>query len=98
MSVPVVLRRIARREFDEAADRYEAQRPGLGARFVDAVNEVLSQVADNPERYAEVLDGVKEGLVRGFPFAVYYRPEETQIVVLAVFHSSRDPAIWQART
>jgi plasmid stabilization system protein ParE len=28
---------------------------------------------------------------------VYFRAEQHRIVVLAVFHGNRDPAIWQTR-
>lgn len=98
MSLPLTFRRQAHREFDEAGDWYEQRRVGLGARFVAAVERVLDQAAVNPGRYAEVLEGVREGLVQGFPYCVYFREEGEQIVVLAVFHASRDPAIWQSRT
>jgi toxin ParE1/3/4 len=97
MSRPITFRRQARREFDDAADWYEQRRAGLGARFVDAVQRVLDQAAANPQRYPEVFGDVREGVVQGFPFCVYYRAESGQIVVLAVFHTSRDPAVWQSR-
>jgi plasmid stabilization system protein ParE len=97
MSLSLTFRRQARREFDEAANWYEQRRAGLGARFVAAVERVLDQAAVNPGRYAEVLEGVREGLVQEFPYCVYFRKEGEQIVVFAVFHVSRDPAIWQSR-
>ena len=97
MSLPVVFRRMGRREFDEAADWYEQRRPGLGARFTAAVQRVLDEAASNPQRYPEVFGDVREGIVAGFPYCVYYRPEPTQLVVLAVFHAARDPSVWQAR-
>jgi len=97
MSLTVVLRRQARREFDEAADWYEQQRSGLGARFTAAVQQVFDEIAANPQRYAEVHRDVREGLVKGFPYCVYYHEQSAQIVILAVFHTSRDPSVWQAR-
>jgi toxin ParE1/3/4 len=97
MSLSVIFRRQARREFDKAADWYEQRRAGLGVKFVAAVERVLDQAAVNPGRYAKVLEGVREGLVKGFPYCVYFREEGEQIVVLAVFHASRDPAVWQSR-
>jgi hypothetical protein len=33
----------------------------------------------------------------GFPFGVFYVILPEVISVLAVFHTSRDPALWQAR-
>lgn len=97
MSLPVVFRRQARREFDEAADWYEQHRAGLGARFIAAVQNVLDEAAANRQRYAAVFADVREGVVQGFPYCVYYREESGQIIVLAVFHASRDPSIWQSR-
>jgi plasmid stabilization system protein ParE len=97
VTLPIVFRRQARREFDEAADWYERHRAGLGRRFIAAVQHVLEQAAQNPQRYAVVFRDVREGLVRRFPYCVYYRDEGKRIVVLAVFHASRDPSIWQSR-
>jgi plasmid stabilization system protein ParE len=97
MSLPVVFRRAARTEFDEAADWYEQRRAGRGARFTAAVRQVLDRIADQPQLYAEVFQDVREAPVAGYSYGVYYREEAGQLVVLAVFHTSRDPSIWQSR-
>ena len=39
-SLPIVFRRAARIEFDDAADWYEQRRAGLGAKFTAAVQRV----------------------------------------------------------
>src|SRR5438105_3793871 len=44
MSLPLVFRRAARAEFDDAADWYEQHRAGQGAAFVAAVQKVLDQI------------------------------------------------------
>src|ERR1043166_5667262 len=97
MSRTLVLRRVAQREFDAAADWYEQQRMGLGAEFIEEVNRVLADLPVNPEMYAIVHEDLREALVRRFPFAVYYRIEPEQIVVVAIIHTARDPALWQNR-
>jgi plasmid stabilization system protein ParE len=97
VSLPVVFRRAARAEFDDAADWYEARRPGLGAAFTAAVQRVLDRIAAQPDFYAAVWNGVREALVPGFPYCVYYREEPGQVLVLSVFHTARDPSIWQSR-
>lgn len=51
MSLPVVLRREARAEFDEAADEYESHREGLGDDFIAEVEAVLGRIAAAPEMY-----------------------------------------------
>jgi toxin ParE1/3/4 len=97
MSLPVALRRAADAEFAAAAEWYEQQRPGLGADYVDAVQQALDLISSTPLLYSTVESDVREAPVRDFPYCVYYRVEPDRVVVLAVFHTSRDPAIWQAR-
>ncbi|WP_169977700.1 type II toxin-antitoxin system RelE/ParE family toxin [Tautonia rosea] len=97
MNRPVLFRRPARIEFDEAAHWYDARRPGLGARFTAAVQDVLDSASENPDRHPRVFDEVHEALVHGFPYCVYYRNEADLVLVLAVFHTARDPFVWQSR-
>jgi hypothetical protein len=40
---------------------------------------------------------VREALVSGYPYGVYYREEPNQVVILSVFQAARDPSIWQGR-
>jgi plasmid stabilization system protein ParE len=48
--------------------------------------------------YPAIHNDVRRVVANRFPFSVYFRAEERRIVVLAVFHGRRDPAIWQHRT
>lgn len=97
MSLPLVFRSVAQAEFDGAAAWYEEQKPGLGSDFVAEVQEVLNSIADHPERYPMALGDVREALVSRFPYCAYYRAKTDRVVVLAVFHTSRDPSVWQKR-
>ena len=97
MNQAVQLRLVARQEFDEATDWYESRCVGLGERFVAAVQRVFDAAAANPDRYPRVRGEIREGLVLGFPYAVYFRAEPDQIIVLAVFHAAREPRDWQSR-
>ena len=97
MNRPIILRRIARAEFDEAADSYEGRQAGQGAAFTAAVRQVLGDIGSRPELHPEVYEDVREALVARYPFAIYYRPSPTEVTVLAVFHTSRDPTLWQTR-
>lgn len=98
MSLPVVFRPEARTEFDEAADWYEQQQAGLGIDFIACVQEVLDRIATTPEFHGVVYRDVRRAVVRRFPYSVMYRVEPGQVLVIAVFHSRRDPSIWQSRT
>lgn len=57
----------------------------------------MAAIATTPEAFPEIHDDIREAAVSGYPYAVYYRIDPNQITVLAVFHTSRDPSIWQGR-
>lgn len=98
MKRPVVFRRLARIEFDEAADWYEQRRAGLGAIYTEAVQRAFDQIAAQPDFFPRVHLDIREAMVFGFPYCVYYEVKSARIVVLSVFHTSRNPSIWQGRT
>ena len=97
MSLPVILAPETRAEFDDAYDWYEQQRPGLGEVFADRVQQVLDRIATNPRLHQAVLRDVRKAVVARFPYCVYYREEPSCVRVLAIFHTRRDPRIWQSR-
>jgi plasmid stabilization system protein ParE len=98
MPRPVILKADAEAELRGAVAWYNGQRKGLGRRFAQAVRGTLSRLAKAPEAHAKVYGDVRRALVAGFPsYIVYYVLEPAQVTVFSVFHSSRDPRIWQIR-
>ncbi len=97
MSLPLVFRSAAQAEFDDAAVWYESQQPGLGGDFVAEAQQVLGTIAGQPDRYPVVFGDVREAPVSRFPYCLYYRAKLDRVVIIAVFHTSRDPSVWQGR-
>ena len=97
MSLPIVLRAAAQDEADEAARWYEGQRAGLGADFVAELQRVLDVISAQPGRYPVAAGDTREAPLSRFPYCVYYRVGRSRVAVTAVFHTSRDPSIWQSR-
>lgn len=97
MSFPIRLLPEAKAEFDAATDWYEQQRVGLGVDFVARVGDVLNRIAANPQLHARVYGDVRKAVMRQFPYGVLYREDTGEVVVIAIFHTARDPALWQAR-
>lgn len=97
MTLPVSLRRPARAEFLEAAAWYEARRANLGVEFITEIDRCVAVAAEQPLLFGIVHNGIRRVVAERFPYSVYYRAESRRIVVLAVFHASRNPAIWQGR-
>ncbi len=97
MKRELVFRRAARSEYDAAGNWYEERRAGLGGDFTAAVQNVLDRIAVQPDFYADVWSGVREAIVKGFPYCVYFFDEPGRVVILSVFHSARDPDNWHSR-
>lgn len=97
MTLKVVFLRAARAEFDAAALWYDLQQAGLGMQFVSEINRVIDLASNYPERFPVKHVEIRCAQAHRFPYSVFFRPEATRVVVLAVFHARRDPAIWQAR-
>src|SRR5258707_15497783 len=93
--LPIVLRDEAQAEFDAAFDWYDAQRPGLGSEFAAEIQKVFDHISFNPLIHQLVFADIRKSVVRRFPYCVFYRPHQDRVEVIAVFHSSRDPSIWQ---
>jgi toxin ParE1/3/4 len=65
--------------------------------FLARVQRVFDRIAANPQLHAVVFADIRKAVVARFPYCVYYRADATRVEVIAVFHSKRDPSIWQGR-
>ena len=74
---------------------YEGERVGLGAIFAAAVEATVTAILQNPLAYPRVKGDTRRALVRRFPYAVYFRPIDEEIIVLAGMHGRRNPQHWR---
>ena len=87
----------AEQDISEVAVWYDHQRKGLGADFLLSVEAELSSILRNPFHYSEQRLGFRRGILKRFPYAIFYRMEKQQIIAVAVFHFSRKPWAWRKR-
>ncbi len=85
----------AQQELIDAAIWYDDRREGLGDDFVDAVSDQVADICKMPERFPIVHDDVRQAILRRFPFVVYFRLIGERVLVVSIFHASRDPeSLW----
>jgi len=92
----------AAHELEEAADWYEKEAPGTGERLLDAFENALSLLREEPIPLASATGragqlGAKRLLLHRFPFDVVVVEEGGELVVIAVAHHSRRPGYWRSR-
>ena len=88
---------VAQRETRVALAFYSTRDPKLADRFTRKLEKTLEAIHANPHRWAEVEDDIREAIVDGWPFAIYYRLDTDWISVFAIFNTSRDPQEWMNR-
>jgi plasmid stabilization system protein ParE len=97
MTLHIAFHRAASAEFIEATAWYDSKRLGLGLEFIDEIERCISLASIDPLQFVIVKENVRRVVANRFPYSVYFRADKSRIVVLAVFHGSRDPTILEAR-
>lgn len=98
MTYLIVVRRLAERDLEEAEDWYNQQQPGLSAELRGAISALFGRLTDNPRIYPRVHGDVHRAVLRRFPYLVYFLIEGSNVIVLAVLGSSRDPRVHRERS
>ena len=88
----------ARLEFLAEVIHYNEVEPDLGLRLVAAVEEAAARALAFPRAGSPSRANTRRVFLKGFPFALIYRPEPDGIVIFAVAHHKRRPYYWQGRT
>ena len=97
MSLPLIINPDAEIDLDQARSWYNTQRTFLGDEFLECVEEALEQIRQMPKTPRKVYLVLRRKLVRRFPYAIFYRIDDDQITVVAVYHCKRDPKGWHDR-
>ncbi len=74
------------------------QQKGLGKRFTRAFRAATAPLAWRAEIHAKIYGDTRRVRIEGFPYYVaLYIVRLDQVIVFSVFHSSRNPRLWQMR-
>jgi plasmid stabilization system protein ParE len=81
----------AERDLEEGYRFYETQSPGLGSYFLDSLYSDIDSLSYF-EGIHRIVFGYHRLLSRRFPFAVYYKIVEGEVLVMAVLDCRRNPS------
>jgi plasmid stabilization system protein ParE len=73
MSYQIILSRIAKKELETSVDWYHECQENLGARFIEAIDDRLAALSQNPGLFPIKPSGYREVLVKKFPFLIVYK-------------------------
>ena len=78
----------------DAASFYSEQGMELPFALFDDLNHAYQLISENPEIGSPTDRGNKKVLLRRFPYAIFYRVEPSECLVVAVSHYRRRPQHW----
>jgi len=70
---------------------YNFKSIGLGDEFLELFYASTLEIQENPLLYPKIHKYFHRRLMFRFPYAIYYRFENDEIVILGCFHTSRNP-------
>ena len=76
---------------------YENKRDGLGLEFLAEIDRCVALIANNPLPWPILEGRVRYININRFPYRIFFQTESRRIVILAVFHNQRDPAVLMQR-
>lgn len=88
----------ARADIDDALQWYEAHAPEIIPQFRQALRAVVERIGHDPHQFPPTPHDTRRAMLRRFPYLVIFRETDEACFVVAVFHTSRDPRIWEGRT
>lgn len=74
-----------------AYEWYEQQKTGLGELFLTELDDSYAKLHTAPSSYGNRHAGYRQLVLKRFPFVIVFKIIKTDVVVYAVFHTSRNP-------
>lgn len=102
MKKAVRTHRLAEDELTHAASWYETKQPGLGASFLDMVDNAIERLRSgllpgSPVPNVRTSKNPRRIFIQSFPYSIVFYERKDEIVIVAFAHSSRRPGYWRSR-
>ena len=76
---------------------YGKRESALAQDLADTVAAAVERIRLNPQSFPLIHGRIHRVVLRRFPYAVYFREQGTEILVIAL-HGRQDPQRWKQRT
>jgi plasmid stabilization system protein ParE len=93
----VEILKAAKLDLRHAKNWYNTQRENLGNEFLFEIEKSLKQIQAYPEQFPKNRNEIRKAVLKRFPYCLYFAIKLNTIKIIAVFHNSRNPIIWEKR-
>ncbi len=97
MKYRVIIRPEAEDDLKEVFSWYEEKRKGLGYDFLLQVDAGIRFIERNPKIHQTEYKRARKHFTKRFPYKIIYLVEKDKIIVLAIAHGKRRPALIKKR-
>ena len=84
-------------DFEKSYEFYFEDSSKVADTFFKRINLGFENIKQNPYSFPIAHKNVRKYVVKKFPFVIYYQILDKVIQVIALFHTSRNPEIWNER-
>ena len=84
-------------DIEEAVLWYEEQREGLSFDFELCLDVGLAEISRDPNNFQKRYKEVRVRFIPRFPYGIQYLIKNHEVIVIAVFQTSRSPKNWKKR-
>ena len=84
----------ARAELRAARNWYYERSPLSAIAFAQTVDKAIFKIRESSNTFPLAEHGTRKFTLQRFPFNIFYRTAETEIVIVAVAHQKRRPGYW----
>jgi plasmid stabilization system protein ParE len=78
-------------------DYYDEQRRGYGELFVEAVEREFELLLQFEKIGKQVGGGIRRRTLSAWPYGIFYRLRDDELIVVAIAHHRRRPGYWRSR-
>jgi plasmid stabilization system protein ParE len=93
----VLYRKVAQQDLAEAYDWYFEISTELAERFIADLRHAEERIVRHPQIGRLFLGDCRRLLLKSFSYYLYYRQEDEELVVHAILHTKRNPALHHQR-
>jgi plasmid stabilization system protein ParE len=87
----------ARAELRATRNWYYERSPLSAIAFAQTVDKAISKIREAPNTFPLAEHSTRKFILQRFPFNIFYRTREKEIVIVAVAHQKRRPGYWSNR-
>ncbi|HYD20344.1 MAG TPA: type II toxin-antitoxin system RelE/ParE family toxin [Flavipsychrobacter sp.] len=91
MQYPIKITPAAFRDIQQGIEYYTEKSNKPGQKFLSTVDATVDKIAEYPLAASFAYNQVRYKLVKGFPYVIFYRSTDTEVIILRIFNTFLKP-------